>query len=216
MSVFGGVGLTAPTTVRLSLPPDTDLKFTRVHWKNESLKTPPYYGVRATRWFSSWGLGLEFIHAKIIAQLGKTIHVEGKRSGIPISIDEPLGKTFQDLSFTHGYNMLFLNVTKRWMPHEFGAYQGARKTYPYVGCGLGVTIPHSEIKTEGNSVYEYQTAGYALQLFVGLTFTLSDKLSLFPEYKISTSTINSKLNGGGEVRLTPVTHHLIIGVSFDF
>ena len=61
------------------------------------------------------------------------------------------GNTFDRLEFTDGNNILLFDVLYRFNPLMNGTL------VPYVGAGIGVTIPHVEVTlTTGEKTYEYQ------------------------------------------------------------
>ncbi|MGH8094812.1 MAG: hypothetical protein ACREIF_15290 [Chthoniobacterales bacterium] len=69
----------------------TDLTFHGVSFEGRDFSGPPYYGVRFL-WFPAdtahWGFGEEFFHMKIDAETGDTVHLTGRRTGLPIDDDE--------------------------------------------------------------------------------------------------------------------------------
>jgi lipid A oxidase len=56
---------------------------------------------------------------------------------------------------------------------------------PYVGAGIGVSIPHLESNTTGMLFEEYQIGGPAFLGYVGVNFDLAKRWGLFVEYKFS-------------------------------
>ena len=165
-----------------------------VGWEGRSLEAPIYYGLRATYWGSDTvGFGVDFTHAKIYPKEG----------------DLPAG--FDALEFTDGLNILTANVYRRWP----GALWDGALT-PYVGAGLGVSIPHVEVEYESSKTNGYQFTGPAAALVAGAQYDLSDRWGVFAEYKFSYSQNTGDLDGGGTIRTDNATNALNIGVSYTF
>jgi lipid A oxidase len=120
----------------------------------------------------------------------------------------PVSATLKRLEFTHGYNLLTLNVLRRGMPR-------GPNLIPYAGLGLGVAIPHVEVqrtdKPQSTRTDEYQITGPALQLLGGIEWRFGRRLSLFVEYKLSCAMIRGDLAGGGKVTTNLCTHQLLGG-----
>jgi lipid A oxidase len=169
-----------------------DFDFTAA-WEGRSGEAPPYYGFRGTWWRSeTLGFGIEFNHAKVYAD------------------DETLRKAgFERLEFTDGLNLLTLNVFRR--------FPGTPTSFtPYVGGGLGVSIPHVDVKTPGGKTFEYQLTGPAVQWVAGVSYPLSETWSIFGEYKGSYSQNSADLDGGGKLETNIVTNALNLGISLNF
>lgn len=193
LSLFTGYQ-TAPHSVVKGDDPSGigDFDFT-AGWEGRSNEMPPYWGVRGTWWKSDvLGFGLEFNHAKVYAD------------------DDTLSdNNFETLEFTDGLNILTANVMRRF-PGE------ARAWTPYVGAGVGISVPHVEVETTGDDTFEYQFAGPAVTWIAGVSYPLSDRWNVFGEYKGTYSQNNVDLKGGGELETNIVTNALNVGVSFDF
>jgi lipid A oxidase len=210
LSAYSGLGTTADSDVKLEQQGGTNLTFNDVNWEHQSLKAPIYYGLRLNYWFESapsWGVGVDFTHAKMIAQTGQVVTVTGTRAGNPVASPEPLGNTITNFQFSHGHNLLTLNGFHRWF---FGD-----RVEPYVGFGFGVAIPHVEATVDGIDTQEYQVAGPAGQGLAGINLQIYGPLSLFAEYKLSYARLEADLQSAGTLRVRPWTHHFILGISFN-
>lgn len=208
VSAYSGVAETLDADVEFEQKGGTVLTFEDVMWDDESLKTPIYYGLRLTYWFhraSSWGLGFDFTHAKMIADPDQVVAVRGIRSGAIVAGRERLGETFSNLQLSHGHNLLTLNGLYRFP--LIGHLE------PYAGLGAGAAIPHVETNVGGVETSEYQLAGPAVQGLIGVTADVTQRLSVFAEYKLSYADINADLRGGGTVQLAPWTNHFVLGLS---
>jgi lipid A oxidase len=193
IGVFGGANWNFSSDISGSGVPDHS-----VDWDGGSGQLPPYWGVRGTYWLGSspnWGIALEYIHAKAIADL-----------------DGPVGADFDRLEFTDGNNLVFLEALYRFTPMMNGTL------VPYVGAGIGVTIPHVEVTLAGSSdpTYEYQLAGAAAQIMAGLEYKLNNSWSLFTEAKLSYSHIDADLESGGNLQTELWSPQLAIGVTYRF
>lgn len=174
-----------------SIITDSVLGDARVRWLGKSFEAPPYYGLRATWWTSEkWGFGAEFNHAKVYAE-------------------NPTALGYDVLEFTDGINLITANVFRRFP-------NGGRFT-PYVGGGLGISVPHVEIQRSGESrTFEYQLTGPAAILVIGSSYEINDRWSVFGEYKGSYSSNKAKVDAGGTLTTNIITNALNLGVSFRF
>lgn len=193
ISFYTGVQTSPHSNVSGSDPDGIgDFDFT-AGWEGRSGEMPPYYGVRGTWWQSDkWGYALEFNHAKVYAD-DETLDDEG----------------FDRLEFTDGLNIITLNVLRRWQDVE-------RKWTPYIGAGVGVALPHVDVKTSGSKTFEYQLTGPAVQWIAGVSYPIADSWSVFGEYKGTYSQNEADLDGGGDLETNIVTNALNVGVSFNF
>lgn len=193
LSVYTGVQTAPHSVVKGSDPGGVgDFDFT-AGWEGKSGEMPPYYGFRGTWWQTDTiGYGIEFNHAKVYAD-DETLADEG----------------FDRLEFTDGLNLLTANVFRRF-PGE------SRSWTPYVGGGLGVAIPHVDVKTAGGKTFGYQVTGPAVQWVAGVKYPLTETWAVFGEYKGSYSINKADLDNGGDLETNIVTNALNFGVSFSF
>lgn len=150
-------------------------------WIGRPFKSPIYYGARLQRVPEQSGFGgmVDFIHAKAIADATATANFAGIRNGQPVAPKARIGDVFSHLEFSHGHNILTLNGLFR-MPQLFAGLR------PYVGLGGGVSLPHTEIgfKGEPQRTYEYQLAGMAGQVLVGIELPIGPTAT-FVEWKFT-------------------------------
>jgi lipid A oxidase len=170
----------------------TDRDFT-AGWEGRSFSMPPYYGARATWWRpNDLGFGIEMNHAKVYAD------------------DATLAESGLDhFEFSDGLNIITVNVFRRW-EEAFGSFT------PYVGGGLGISVPHVEVTVPGSKTFEYQYAGPAVALMAGASYPISDRWSVFGEYKGTYSMNSTELETGGTLETDIITNAVNFGVSFDF
>lgn len=196
ISVFGGANTNFSSDVKLDAPGNNETR--SIDWDGDSFELPPYWGVRGTYWLNSapnWGIAIDFVHLKASADL-----------------DGAAGNTYDRLEFTDGNNLLMVDVLYRFDPLMQGTL------VPYVGAGLGVSIPHVEVtlKSGNNTTYEYQLTGAAAQILAGLEYKLNEDWSLFTEGRLSYSHISADLDGGGELETDLWSPQLAIGLSYRF
>lgn len=184
--------------------------FDDVSWDDESFRSPLYYGARVTHFFAqrpSFGLALDFVHAKMYPEMDD-------------AGGDPLSATFDSLNFSHGLNLLTLNALYRWNAEASADDAFLRRLQPYVGLGAGVAIPHVEVQLRGAAggtrTFEYQFAGPAYQLMVGVNVPLAEHWAVFTEYRLSYADLEADLDGGGTLETDAVTHHFVVGVSLRF
>ena len=196
ISVFGGANWNFNSDIKVRN--SADGSFDRsVDWEGGSGELPPYWGVRGTYWLSKsspWGIAIDYAHTKAIA-------------------DDSLHDQFNRLEFTDGNNLLMLDVLYRFSPLM------NRTLVPYVGAGIGVTIPHVEVTFKdapSPATFEYQCCGFAAQILAGLEYKLNDTWSLFTEARLSYSQIDADLKGGGSLQTDLWSPAIAVGVTYRF
>ncbi|PIE10920.1 MAG: lipid A oxidase [Rhodobacterales bacterium] len=164
-----------------------------IGWEGRSFDMPPYYGVRATWWRSpTLGFGLDVNHAKVYAP------------------EDDMAKAGYDrLEFTDGLNIVTVNAYRRFPGLNL-------PVTPYLGAGAGVAVPHVDITKNGVKTYGYQVTGPAVTFIAGASYPLTDRMSLFGEYKGTYSQNTAELDDGGELKTDIITNALNVGVSFRF
>ena len=193
LSFYGG-WQTAPHSV-VTIEGDSVLpedEFT-AGWEGRSFTMPPYYGLRATWWRSeSLGFGLDFSHDKVYAD------------------DATLAESGLDhFEFSDGLNILTVNAYRRWD-------QALGGLTPYVGGGIGLSLPHVEVVTPETRTWEYQLGGPAVAWMAGVSYPINDRWSVFGEYKGTYSQNVVELETGGTVETDIITNSVNLGVSFSF
>lgn len=165
-----------------------------IGWDGKSFEMPPYYGLRGTWWRSeTFGVALEFTHAKVYA---------------PDDEREAIG--FDSLEFTDGHNLLTLNAMRRW-PEQWGS------ATPYAGAGLGIAFPHVDVETTGgDKTFGYQLTGPAVRLLAGVSYPISERVSVFGEYQFTYSSNEADLDGGGSLETDIKTNAINVGLSLNF
>lgn len=192
VSVYGGFQAETSSDVDIrgdDVVADRDLD---IDWEAKPFTAPPYYGIRVTKWQTpTLGYGLDFTHNKVYPKDGE----------LPADIDR--------LEFTDGLNTLTANAYFRFDPLDNGLT-------PYVGGGLGISVPHVELESGTSRTHEFQVTGPAVALIAGASFPIDDQWSVFGEYKGTYTSNEGDLDTGGTVESDIFTNAINVGVSFNF
>ncbi len=171
------------------LAPDDDF---RIRWEGLPFEWPIYAGARITKWQTeTFGWGLDYAH-------NKTYPIEGEL---------PAG--YSALEFTDGLNTWTINAYRRW-PDMFGS------ATPYVGAGLGLSVPGVEVTYLGNTTFEYQVTGLAATWLAGVSYPINDTWAVFGEYKGTYTSNTVDLDTGGTLSTDIFTDAFNIGVSYTY
>jgi hypothetical protein len=209
LAAYSGPAYTMVSGLKFTQRGGTDLSFGEIAWKGQPFKPPIYYGLRAVLWPANdqQGVMVDFTHIKAKAVMERAVDQSGTRDGMPVPSREQLSTTFSKLQFTHGYNLLTLNLVRR-------RALGSERLLAYAGAGAGIAVPHVEVARTGFAptmrTSEYQLAGLAVQVLGGIEWRLSAHVSLFIEYKLSCSAIRGAVKKGG-VETNLCTHQLLGG-----
>lgn len=217
IGIHGGTSDTRPNDVHLVEPGGTDLLIRNVHWFSMSFGSPPYYGLRLVRWFStesSWGVGVDFTHTMMIARLKDSVDVSGTAAGLPRSGREQLWSTFANLQFSNGHSIASASVFYRRPPGSGNISGFVDRLRPYAGVGVGLATPHVEVETSASRTSSYQIGGIAAVVNAGTLYDVGKSVSLLFEYRLSRANIKAGLEGGGSLSLVSWTHHLHLGMVF--
>ncbi len=191
VGAYGGAPYTYDSDVTIKNPGVNDFTVKDVTWRGEPFNDPIYYGVRVQRWFEGGRTGamLDFTHSKTLAMLKEEVGMSGLLNGAPAPERAKLEDIFRRLEFSHGHNMLTLNGLVRLADLH-------PRLSPYVGLGVGINLPHSEIQLrKGQSrTYEYQYTGPVVQALIGLEFRIP-RMSYFFEYKFTFASYEVPLSG---------------------
>lgn len=213
--IYGGWSESLDSDVELVQPNGTNMTLSDVDWDGKSFTFdggPPFYGLRLIYWKErnpSWGIMLDYNHAKVKPNLAQTVAVSGTRNGVPVAGAQPLNQTVSLLEFTDGLNLLTLNLMHR---------KQRDGVTPYGGIGIGLSIPNVEFSRANSLVQtdEYQITGVAFQALVGLEMNMTDRVSAFGEYKVNYSMNDADLQGGGTLETDIWTNSLLFGLSYKF
>jgi lipid A oxidase len=212
ISVYTGTNLTHDSSVEVVRPGGTNATFSDVPWDAKPFKPAPYYGARVTYWIESapsWGVGVDYTHLKAYARLNEVVRSSGTISGVPLGANTQLSNFFPWLEFSDGLNLATAHVFYR---HPFG------RVTPYIGAGLGASIPHVEVNMPGYpNTFKYELTGIASRLYGGVDVAIAGGWSVFGEYQLSFAQIqDASLTGGGTLQTNLLSHHFNIGISYAF
>ena len=213
IGVYGGWNESFDSDITLKQPNGTNMTLSDVPWDGVSFEAPPYWGLRATWWFANnpnWGFMFDYSHAKVVADKGAVVQVSGTRDGLPVGPTDKVGNTFQVMEFTDGLNEFFFGAQYRWQ-HE--------RWTPYVGFGVGPSVPHVEVRRPGvgqPQTFEYQLAGVDVEGLVGIEYRFGPHVAAFADYKLSFASNDTDLKGGGSLDTDIWTNHFIFGLSYRF
>jgi lipid A oxidase len=201
----------------------TDLTFHDASYHTKDFaEDAPYYGARLTYFLSReshWGFGLEFLHSKVFLDSDKSLHVTGTRDGSPVNDTESVGDTIADFHCAHGLNYLTADTFYRFFLGQPDSF--IHRVQPYLGAGLGITIPHVVVQLPNEPGFEdYEFGGLGVQAIAGLSFDITKHIQLFTEYKFTYADLD-KLdfsNGvtSGTISFDSMANHLVFGASYRF
>lgn len=174
---------------------------------------PMYYGLRLSYWLPSspnWGFAVDYTHLKVAPDLNDTVRVTGTRDGAAVNANEPLNQTVDKLEYTDGLNLLTFNALYRFAPEA--------TWNPYVGAGVGLSIPHVEFSRNNSAVqtFDYQLAGVAVQMLAGIEYRFWANMAAFAEYKLTYAEVDGDLDDGGSLESEHWTNHFIVGLTYRF
>jgi len=220
ISLFTGVNINQDTDLEYEAPGGTDLTFEDVRYDADPVEDPVFFGGRLTYWFTEkapqFGLGIEFVHMKMTARTEDTVQVTGTRGGSPVDAREPISDTISAFEMTDGVNLVLFEGFYRF--NAEGQWDGLfSRIQPYVGIGLGFSVPHPESTIDGVRSEGYEFAGFATQAIAGTkVFVYKRRVSLFAEYRFTFLDLNVSAAGGGEFELQPILHVFAFGVNVHF
>lgn len=182
-----------------------------VIWYDESFTSPFYYSVRLIYWpdtDSNNGIALDFTHAKLYSNLRDRITVTHSSADGTRQTQQSLGDSFSRLAFSHGYNLLSLNMLHRSPAQNHDSHNEASI---YVGAGIGVAVPHVEIQLADTLIDHYKAVGLVFQGMIGITLGTETDLPLNAEYKYSYGNGSIELADDSTLEFSPQLHHFSVG-----
>jgi lipid A oxidase len=208
-AAYTGKTHTQSADVEVVRPPDIHIVFRDVGFDDRSFHKPLYYGLRAGYMLRSWAdVEGEFIHIKAFARVNEPVHAAGT---LP-EVSNTAGKTapalvVQQYSVSHGLNLLLGNLVVH--------HPVVRRLNVSFRAGIGLAIPHAEIRAFAQQLQQYQLHGHALQLSGGVEFQLIRRLFWLGEYKFTTTSPRFEITSGS-IESSFATHHVLSGLGFRF
>ena len=133
------------------------------------------------------GVGLDYSHAKVIAERPPALNA-----------------IVSHLEFTDGLNLV--------IPTAYYRYQWTDRLAPYVGLGVGFSVPSVEVTLrpvngfDTTPTHQYEFGGPAVQATVGLSAKVWGPVSAFGEYKVAFSHNDVSIRNGGSEQTDLVTN----------
>ena len=189
LSIYGGVQGSPHSTVENTSTGNS----LYTGWKGDSFSFPIYLGARYTNWLDDkWGFAINYTHTKAIStDQGGSNDNDG----------------YTRLEFTDGANPVTVLAMRRF---------SYREIKPYVGAGLGISVPHVEVQWSGSTkTFEYQYGGPVATVVAGFSYPYSDKWSLFTDFQMHYMKMNVAIDGG-RLKTNLITNALNVGVSYRF
>src|SRR5262249_33998265 len=139
---------TADADIRLISRPSTDVLFNDVGFDDRSFQGPLYYGLRAGYMLTrSTGIESEFIHIKAFARVNEPVQAKGSLPALgKVNMTVAPAVVLPQYGVSHGLNLVFGNFVWR---HELTSRLALT-----VRPGLGVAVPHPEIRALGGAALE--------------------------------------------------------------
>jgi lipid A oxidase len=207
VAAYIGKTHTADADIRVISRPTTDVLFHNVAFDDRSFQGPLYYGLRADYMLSrSTGFEAEFMHIKAFARVNEPVPASGTLPVLGnVTTPVPPGLVLPQYNVSHGLNLVLGNFVLR---HEL-----SRRMALDFRAGLGVAVPHPEIRALGATLEEYQLKGSAMQVAGGGDFELTRHVFWLAEYKFTRTRPRFEL-GSVSIENTFATHHLVTGLGF--
>jgi len=196
IGLYGGWNGSFDSDIHLSQPNGTNMTLNGVPWDGDSFGAPPYWGLRGTYWLNSapnWGVMIDYSHAKVIADRARW---SVSRAAATASSWAPW-----TASATH---------SKSWSSPTASTRSSSAASI--VGC-----------MSAGRLVW-----GSALA-FLSRMSRCVDGAEQFPHPRISArwgggrragklsfSSSDAELNGGGSLETDVSTNHVTFGASYRF
>jgi lipid A oxidase len=223
LSGFTGLSSAFDSDLHLHENNGTDLTFHNASYHTSDFGADaPYYGGRLVYFLSReshWGFGLEFLHSKVFLDSGKSVNVTGTRGGSSVNDTEPVGDSISDFHCAHGLNYLTADTFYRFFLGQPDSF--LHRVQPYLGAGLGITIPHVVVELPNQPGYEdYEFGGFGAQAIAGISFSITKHIQLFTEYKFTYADLDRlDFNNGvtrGYVSFDSMANHVVLGASYRF
>ena len=77
-------------------------------------------------------------------------------------------------------------------------------------------MPHVEVTRASGRTFEYQFGGATIQAQAGVKYQLTEKWSMFAEYKGNYSFVDVDIDSGASLKTNILTHAVNFGVSYKF
>ena len=213
VAAFLGSASTRPSSIRLQQPgAGTDLSYRPVVYDDESFVSPVYYGYRfghTLPFAPRFAVEAEFVHLKAFADTRATATLRGTERDAGVERTEPLNRTIERFSISHGVNFVLINLAYR---QPLGSDEG--RVAVTARAGAGPTVPHGESTIHGESLDQYELGALGWQVAAGVDVRLAKGLRALAEYKF-TRTRQTVSVAGGTAGTLLCTHHVVFGLGYQ-
>ncbi|MFM7025490.1 MAG: outer membrane protein [Limnohabitans sp.] len=164
-------------------------------WEGKSFSSPPYYGLRYTRWLDDQtGWSINYAHAKAYSNDKTRTKYE-----------------YKVLEFTDGVNPITVNYLRKFEPVSGWT--------PYAGVGIGFAVPHVEVQKDTRDAVktsEFQFGGGPVFRFsMGGNRPINDKWGWFVEYDFHYVMLDVK-HKNEPVKTNLIHNALNVGLNYRF
>ncbi len=192
LSLYGSSSLVARGTVTGEDPGGAGAFSFVTGWNPAAAPGGGSYGARITWWQGAdTGWGLELGHVPLQAD--------------PLTL---AASGIDALELAPGSSIFTLNAFRRW--------NGEGALVPYVGAGIGLSVPRIAFDGGAGMSEGLMDAGPVVQWLAGARLPLGNRWSVFGEYKGSITANRTALRGGGQLTAEVVNNVFNIGVSLGF
>lgn len=218
-SAYLGHVWTRSSAVTLKLPDrQTTVEIADVDYRAESLTSPQYYGYRVSwvpdrhRWI---GIEAEVIHAKVFAEVDRSVRIQGTLRGDEVDAFLPLSSIVQRLAMSHGLNFILANVSLRRALGPVDSL-GMERFVVVVRAGAGPTVAHAESTVDHVAGRDhYESGGLGTQVAGGVEATVWRRLTVLGEYKFTWASPQIDV-ADGQATIPSRSHHVVGGFAYRF
>lgn len=163
------------------------------NWSGGVMSGQSDYGLRVTWWQNeTYGWGLDLSHASF-----------------PAANENSADNNLNTLDLSRDLNLFTINAYRRWKAPE-------RTLVPYVGAGLGMTIPDISFDSDDRDASGLQAASPAIQWVAGSSYAVTERVSVFGEYRGNYSMNSADPESGGTLGTSVLTNAFNVGLSLGF
>lgn len=207
----------------------TDLELGGISYEGAPFDPPPYWGLRAGYYFEDpalqpFGIELDFLHYKILAETDKYVSASGSYMGAPAGGSVPLDTYVNGFEISNGVNFHSVNLTARhgWLKDET-APEGRVQLYGGAGLAAVRLVADMFLVGQTDAVRtESKWTGPGVNAFVGGRYLPLDlfggNAGFFAEYRFThVGATDLPAPNGGEARISAInTHHVLFGIGVHF
>ena len=188
LSIYGGTALVSDSQIRA----DVDGLPTSVDltsgWTSDNNS-----GLRLTYWQNDQvGFGFDLNTANVTAKP-----------------EDIAGSGLDAVGFGGNASLLTINAYRRWE-------QADPRVTPYIGAGLGVSIPVATLEGGTTSVNSRRATGPAMQVIAGARYSIANNLSVFGEVQSSYAINAAEFESGSTLETTILSNGLNFGIALGF